>query len=114
MISILLLLPKLSSMSHDELRDWTDYVEYYYVSDWISDPDQQRKHRLSIHVRRVGLDTGNFPSRILRPEKIVQMRTREQIEAAKLVAELDEVGQKAALVFAQAILQAKGGRYARA
>jgi hypothetical protein len=111
MINILLLIPQLSTMPHDELRDWTDYVEYYYVSDWITNSGQQRKHRLSLHVRRIGLETGNFPSRILPPKKIVRMQTRKQIEAAKMVAELGEIGQKAALVLAQAILQVKGGRY---
>jgi hypothetical protein len=114
MISTLQLIPLLSAMPHGELLDWIDYVEYYYVSDWITDPNQQRKHRLSLHVRRVGLDTGNFPIQILPSKNIVQMRSRKQIQAAKIVAELGEVGQKTALVFAQAILQVKGGRYSQA
>jgi hypothetical protein len=110
MAHILFLIPLLWVMSYAELCDWIDYVDYYYLSEWITDVHQQGEYKLAIRVRRTRLATGSFPSQSSSPKIILQMQTHEQIQAAKLMAEADEAIQKAALALAQAILRMKDWR----
>jgi hypothetical protein len=54
------IIPLISAMNYDELKDWIDYIEYHYFASLV--PDKEQKHFVKqVSLRRSGIPTGGFP-----------------------------------------------------
>jgi len=100
MSTLLELIPLLEAMPHDDLRDWIDYVDYYHLTEWLTDENERDSHRYRVRSRRIGLHTGSFPDPIFPPKVILTLRTEIQQAAETLFEDLDEPNQKAVLAIA--------------
>lgn len=79
----------LEDMVSDELRDFVDYVEFFHLSDFVSE-DNLGRFLKSVRSRRSGLPTGGLPYMGEKVSKrLLQMTTPKQREGLKLAKNLE-------------------------
>lgn len=109
-MSLTEIIPFLEAMDFNSIRDWIDYVEYFYTARLIADEHEQNHFLKSVRNRRSGLPTGGLPSPFPfhKPAlKMLSMTTQEQIAAQKLLSQMDGDSQKLAVDIAKALHRAK-------
>ena len=49
------IIPLISSMHYDELKDWIDYIEYYYFASLVADKERDEFIK-QVRARRSGME----------------------------------------------------------